>query len=382
MPNNSNMMVNLSVLFRNTQKYYDHVLSKYGLGAGQLMYLLFINEKEGVTMQEVTRLGEMDKGTTTKAISRLTEEGYIRSVVDEKDRRVRHLYCTEKAAGIMPEIYELRNRCRNAIAKDMDYDAFENMLALAAENSRSGLNIEQEYSGLKIGGLQKMTLLDYPGKVATTIFMAGCTFKCPFCHNRDLVFIPEHYEFMDPRTVLDYLKKRSGILDAVCVSGGEPLMQKDLIPFLEKIKELGYAIKLDTNGSFPKQLKELVDRNLIDYVAMDIKNIPEKYAETLGVASEAFNIRPVRETMKYLLEDHVDYEFRTTVVKEFHEEGDLFAIAKWIKGAKRYYLQPFVEAKTCIQAGLHSYEKEEMETFLKTVQKYIPEAKLRGFKEG
>ncbi len=383
MSEQSNFVLNLSVLYRNTQKYFDKVLVPYDIGYGQLMFLLCINENEGITMQELTRIGEVDKGTTTKSIQRLIDQGYINTRQDENDKRVKRLYTTEKAAGIMGVVYDLRNALRTTLAKNMDFKTFESMLEQAADNARS-LEIPEEDSlkRLRIGGLQKMTLLDYPGKVACTIFMAGCNYKCPFCHNRDLVFIPERFDFFEPDDVLAYLGKRKGLLDGVCISGGEPLMQKDLIPLLQKIKDMGYLIKLDTNGGFPQRLKTVVESGLIDYVAMDIKNSPSKYAETLGMNPDAFNFDAVRESISYLLEGHIDYEFRTTVVREMHTMEDMREIAKWISGAKKYYLQQFTDSGNLIQEGWSAYSEEEMYALRDAVREYIPQAEVRGVKEG
>ena len=383
MSEQSNFVLNLSVLYRNTQKYFDKVLVPYDIGYGQLMFLLCINENEGITMQELTKIGEVDKGTTTKSIQRLIDQGYVNTRQDENDKRVKRLYTTEKAAGIMSIVYDLRNALRTTLAENMDFKSFEAMLEQAADNARS-LIIPEENSlkKLKIGGLQKMTLLDYPGKVACTVFMAGCNYKCPFCHNRDLVFIPERFDFFEPEDILSYLEKRRGLLDGVCISGGEPLIQDGLIPLLEKIREMGYLIKLDTNGGFPARLKEVTESGLIDYVAMDIKNTPAKYAETLGMNPGAFNIDAVRESAEWLLEGHIDYEFRTTVVREFHTKEDMRGIGEWIRGAKRYYLQQFMDTGNLIQQGFSAYSAEEMEELKDIVSEYVPAAELRGVKEG
>ena len=189
---------------------------------------------------------------------------------------------------------------------------------------------------MKISGIQKLTLLDYPGTVACTLFTAGCNFRCPFCHNAALV-LPEQIEdgSLDEDEVLDFLKKRQGILDGVAITGGEPMLHRDLPELLSKIKALGYKIKLDTNGSNPEMLKEVIERRLIDRVAMDIKNSPEAYGETIGV--ENFDLAPIERSKDMLLCGDMDYEFRTTVVKGIHTEESLIEAAKWIKGAKEYY---------------------------------------------
>ena len=229
---------------------------------------------------------------------------------------------------------------------------------------------------MRVQGLQKLTLLDYPERVACTVFTAGCNFRCPFCHNASLVtHIPERAD-IDEEAFFTFLKKRQGILDGVCVTGGEPLLQPDIDVFLRKIKELGYAVKLDTNGSFPEKLIELVKAGLVDYVAMDIKNALARYGETIGL--DGRYDEAIAKSVAFLLEGHVDYEFRTTVTKNFHTADEMEEIGKWIQGAKRYYLQGFVDSGDLIEQNIEGVGKEEMELFLKKVKPFIPSAELRG----
>lgn len=229
---------------------------------------------------------------------------------------------------------------------------------------------------MKFYGMQKMTLLDYPGYVACTLFTGGCNFRCPFCHNALLVLdLDENYTIPEEE-VLAFLKKRQGLLDGVCVTGGEPLINKDIGDFLSKVKELGFKIKLDTNGTNPALLKELVSQNLVDYVAVDIKNSPEKYAETVGLKS--FDMSTINQTVNFLMSGCVDYEFRTTVTKQFHTEKSMEEAARFIRGAKRYFLQNFVDSGNLIGSGITGQSKEEMEKLLAVVKKYVPDSCLRG----
>ena len=227
-----------------------------------------------------------------------------------------------------------------------------------------------------IQGLQKLTLLDYPGKVACTIFTAGCNFRCPFCHNASLVIDTSANETIPEEEIFRFLTKRQGILDGVCISGGEPLIQDGIEEFIRQIKEMGYDVKLDTNGSFPDKLIRLVEAGLIDYVAMDIKNSQEHYGRTIGI--EDYDIRDVHRSVKYLMSGKVPYEFRTTVVREFHQRSDFASVGRWIRGAREYYLQQFVDSGDLIRPGLHGYNKEIMEQALEVVKKDVESAKLRG----
>lgn len=229
---------------------------------------------------------------------------------------------------------------------------------------------------MKIHGLQKMTLLDYPGKVACTVFFGGCNMRCPFCHNALLVTQIEDGGAITDKQVLDFLKTRQGLLDGVGITGGEPLLQPEIIPFVQKIKELGFSVKIDTNGTRPQVLKELVDKKLVDYVAVDIKNRKEKYAKTVDI--ENFDISPVEETVEFLLSGAVDYEFRTTVVKNFHTTEDIVAICEWIKGARRYFLQNFVDSGNLIGKNMQGVPPEEMQKMCKAARRIISNTSLRG----
>ena len=228
---------------------------------------------------------------------------------------------------------------------------------------------------MNIGGFQKMTLLDFPGKVACTVFTVGCNFRCLFCHNASLVACKSN-ELYSENDVLSFLEKRRGLLDGVCITGGEPLMQKDIGEFIAKIRQMGYAVKLDTNGSFPDKLKQLVNDGMIDYVAMDVKNCMDKYSETAG--AETLDLSKIEESIDFLLEGRVGCEFRTTVVKEFHCTDDVDKLAQRIKGAKRYYLQNFVDSGELICENLHPVDRKTMEQMKETAEKYIENVSLRG----
>lgn len=226
-----------------------------------------------------------------------------------------------------------------------------------------------------IDGIQKLTLLDYPEKIACTVFTHGCNFRCPFCHNASLV-MSDNNGHVEMDELKAFFEKRKGILDGVCITGGEPLLQKDIKEFIELVRSYGYLVKLDTNGSNPEKLKELIDNGLIDYVAMDIKASPEKYPLTVGV--ENYDIEPVRKSVELLKAGKVPYEFRTTVVKELHDAVDFVEIGKWLQGCDKYFLQQFVDSGDVIADGMSAYSPEEMEKIRQTVAVYIPQTELRG----
>lgn len=212
---------------------------------------------------------------------------------------------------------------------------------------------------MRIQGFQKLTLLDYPGKVACILFTEGCNFRCPFCHNAALVSHVDPSARLSVEEILSQLEKRKGILDGVCVTGGEPLLQRGLEEFLSAVKQMGLSVKLDTNGTFPERLRALVEAGLVDYVAMDVKNCREKYARTAGVQTLALDA--IEESVAFLLEGRVPFEFRTTVTEELHTPEDIGAIAEWIKGAPAYYIQNFVDSGDLVGQGMHPVGKDTLD---------------------
>ena len=229
---------------------------------------------------------------------------------------------------------------------------------------------------MKIAGFQKLTLLDFPGKTACTVFTWGCNLRCPFCHNAGLVTEPLT-DSVTTDELYAFLRKRVGLLDGVCVTGGEPLLQPDLPDFLLPIRDMGYAVKLDTNGTNPEKLREICESGLIDMVAMDIKNCPEKYAATAG--TERISIDAVHRSVRYLMQQgKIPYEFRTTVVRQYHTAEDFAAIGKWIRGANAYYLQNFQNTGRLIDNSVSGCTPSEMREFLEIVRRDVPNAALRG----
>ena len=228
-----------------------------------------------------------------------------------------------------------------------------------------------------ISGLQKLTLLDYPGKVACTVFTGGCNFRCPFCHNSTLVLPDQIAHDSSEEAVLAFLKKRVGVLDGVAVTGGEPLLHADIGDFLKEVKALGFLVKLDTNGSFPDRLISLVEAGLVDRVAMDIKNAPDLYAKTAGL--EHLDLTGIERSKDFLLEGRVDYEFRTTVVKGLHTTESLTEAAHWIEGAKEYYLQQYRDSGAILDStGLSGFDADEMHALADAVRAIVPVVQVRG----
>ena len=228
---------------------------------------------------------------------------------------------------------------------------------------------------MRICGLQKLTLLDFPGKTACTVFTPGCNLRCPFCHNAGLVTGTAHDE-IDEKEFFEYISKRKGVLDGVAITGGEPLLQKDISLFINKVHGMGFAVKLDTNGFFPTALKKIIDEGNVSYIAMDIKNAPEKYGVTTGI--DGISICNVLESIKLIMNSNIDYEFRTTAAAEFHTPDDFIAIAEMIRGAKAYYIQKFKDSGNLIKEGLHPLSDADMRKCAENAMKILKNVSLRG----
>ena len=228
---------------------------------------------------------------------------------------------------------------------------------------------------MKIKGLQKLTLLDYPGRLAATVFLGGCNMRCPFCHNASLVVRPDNTEITEDE-LFAFLESRRGKLSGVCVTGGEPTLNRELPSFISKIRALGYSVKLDTNGTHPEMLESLIRDGLVDYVAMDIKTSIENYGRVSGIPD--IDTSKIERSIDLLLSGTVPYEFRTTVVRELHTASDFYSIGRRIEGARAYFLQSFKDSGDLIEDGFSSYSGAEISELLDIVKVYIPNAQIRG----
>ena len=378
MDNKSNIIINNSILYRMTQKYFDHNLAEFHLGYGQIIFLLLINENEGITMAELAKMAHFDKATVTSGIQKLEKSGYVEIKNSSEDKRAKRLYTTKESADVIAKLYLTRTHYFELITKSLkidEIDCFTDNLSKIVENAILSENTCEDTS-IHFYGLQRLTLLDYPGKVAATLFTGGCNYRCPFCQNSDLVYLKENMIEINKDDILGFLDKRMGILEGVCISGGEPLLHNGLEDFIAEVKNKGFKVKLDTNGSNPNKLKELIDKGLIDYVAMDIKNSKERYGETIGKIN--FDLKDIEDSVEILKQSNIEYEFRTTIVKEFHTEENIKKIGQWLKGAKALYLQNFEDGENVIEHNLHAHSKEMLIEFKKILEKDIDIVEIRG----
>jgi pyruvate formate lyase activating enzyme len=230
---------------------------------------------------------------------------------------------------------------------------------------------------MKIGGFQKTSLLDYPGEISSIIWTVGCNFNCPFCYNVDVV--KKTAEAISEKEIFSYLEKRKNVIDGLVISGGEPLLQKDITSFCERVKKLGYKIKIDTNGTFPEKLKELIDKKLVDYIAMDIKAPEEKYSKLAGKKA---NIKKIQKSIEIIRNSGLDYEFKTTFVPGFLCKEDIKEIGKWLEGSEKYFLQQFKNNIPTLSSDLEKtkpYSKEELFDALEEVKPFFKYCDIRGF---
>ena len=226
-------------------------------------------------------------------------------------------------------------------------------------------------------GLQKLTLLDFPGYVACTLFTKGCNMRCPFCHNASLVVRADEQKPYTHEEIMYFLKKRQGILDGVAITGGEPTLMPYLPDFMAEVHELGYKVKLDTNGTRPEVLRTVITRGLVDYIAMDIKNSKEKYGATVGL-DQTYDLAPIEESISVLMENKVDFEFRTTVSRTFHTPDDIQKIGEWLAGQEKFFLQQFKDSGDIIGDKIQAYDENEMKALLDIILPFVPNAQLRG----
>ena len=363
-------MINLSVLYRNTQKFFDHVMQRYGIGWGQILFLFFINENEGCTMQEVTDISKVDKGTTTKAIQKLQDEMYIEVKQDGHDKRVRRLYTTSKAVSIMNDLYAFRNMYRNQVFGDLKDTTFEEILNILSD--RSCHLTSDKTRTLRIGRFDKYSLQIVPGKACAVIYLSGCNLKCPYCYEKELVFVPETIKYVPEEDVLTYLSQRKDVIDRVVISGGEPCLQDGLLPFLEQIHHLGYPIQLHTNGCYPNVLKECIEKKIVDDIVLDYKSSHKKMKFIIGNQTDA-----VKESLQLLKDSKIDYEVVTTLLRELHPLNEVESIAKELQGVANYTIRNYQDRDTVISKIYHALKEEELQKRLEVIRKYIPNAKIR-----
>lgn len=375
MSNQSDLLLDVSILYRSTQKYYDRMLQKLHMTYAQLPILIMIYEQEGITMQQIANQGVYDKGTISKNVKNLQTMGFIRTQESKKDKRNKELYTTDQAKQIMFHVYGIRRDWWHHLTKDIQTDELDHFISLyqtMAENARRYANTETH--PIHFYQWQKVSLDAYPDQVATVLSTGGCNFRCPACVKSDLVFLQESTQEIPMDDVIDYLNKRRGIIQAVSIEGGEPLMQDGIAYFLRQVKTMGYKVKISTNGSFPDRLKELVNEQLVDYVSMRIKNGPRHYGKAIGM--DTHDVSDIQESAEFLIHGSVDYEFWWQPIKEFHNEKEIQEIAQWLQGAKRLVVAPLPAGARMIQPDLHGLPAEQIKQAIEILRGTIQDVQM------
>lgn len=375
MSEQSDLLLDLSILYRSTQKYYDRMLQDSHLTYAQLPILVMIYEKEGISMQGIALQGGYDKGTISKNVKHLQAQGYIKVIESAKDKRNRELYTTDAAKQIMSKVYGIRRDWWRHLIQDIDEDEMDQFIGMyqtMASNAR-------EYADMKPHKIhffqcEKLNISDYPDKLSTVLSTGGCNFRCPTCQKKDLVFLKEAANDIPLDEIMNHLKKRKNMIQAVCIQGGEPFMHPDIEFFLKEVKKLGYPIKITTNGSFPDLLKDFVKKKLIDYVCMEVKNGPTHYGISAGMGK--YDISQVEESKDFLLENKVDYEFMIQLSKEYHSLRDIEELSSWINGAKSVCIYNNIEGKDTIEEGLHSWDEEDVKQAIDILKKHVKHVRV------
>lgn len=368
-----------SVLYRCNQKYYDKVLAEYGIGYSQFVFLMSIFEHEGILMNELASNGSYDKGTITKSIAKLVENGFVRIEDSIKDKRAKELYATQKAMDLMPKLYSIRQEWLNYLSSDLDEEslslynaAMEKILNKARLYSNTDLPIEN----MKFYSFDKLNMKAYKGKVSSLLQVGTCNFRCKNCDRKNLVFLSSDSKTYDGNEVLEYLFERNKFLDGVVISGGEPLLNETLPLYLKSLKDTGLKIKLETNGSNFKRLKEIIDNKLVDMVSLNIKNEESLYPQTIGLAE--YDLASVKESINYLLKNKCDYEFTMTLSKEVHGNTNFNLVGEMVKGAKSLVISNYIDSNSSITNGLTPLSMKELNDIKAILEKYIMNVEIAG----
>ena len=375
--NSTDLLLDISILYRSTQKYYDKMLQSLSLTYAQLPILILIYEHEGISLQQIAYEGGYDKGTITKQVQKLQEMGYIRVQSSQRDKRAKELYTTQNARSIMNKIYGIRASWWQHISASIpenDMQKFSTFYKTMVVSAREFAQKDQEE--IVFFDHQKLNIEIDPGKMSTIVWTGGCNFRCPFCERSRFIFLKEDSRVITGTKILQYLQERQNVLDQLVITGGEPLMHPELDSFLKEAKALGYQIRIETNGSYPQHLEDLIQNHRVDQVVMSLKNTPEEYGQSIGL--DQAEIQKIQRSVDILLHCDLDVRFVIVPIKEFHGQEDLIQMITWIKDAPCIELHSYQESMTPIQEGLHGYTHQELQSLLPQLQEITPNIKIKG----
>lgn len=362
------LLMDSSILYRSTQKYFDKMLQRFSLTYGQLPILIMIYENEGISSQSIVREGAYDKGTVTKNVQKLQSLGYIYVLSSKKDKRAKELYTTDHTKDIMPTIYRIRRDWWKHIIKDLPTDSIEVFAKFYQKIAISARDYaEHDDHEIHFFKQQKLSLDSYPNKLSMLLSTGGCNFRCANCLSKDLVFLKENVDEISLLEIKEELKEKKRYLDAVCIDGGEPLIHPELESFLMYLKECGYLVKIQTNGTHFDYLVHLIQKNLIDCVGINLKNSPEKYGQTIGMKD--FVTDDLNKSIAYLLTNDIYTIFSITLSKELHTLSDMYLCAQWIHGAKEMVLD--------FTQDTFKWSQSEIDTYVNAFKPYIENVRVK-----
>lgn len=377
MEKQNDLLMDSSILYRSTQKYYDKMLQNLNLTYAQLPILIEIYENEGISLQQIVKVGGYDKGTVTKNVQKLHGLGYITIQSSKKDKRAKELYTTSLTNKHISEIYGIRRDWWHHITQDLDakeIEIFSKYYQTLSNHARTYADLQQ--TDLQFYELKKLSLQDYSGHLTCSLYTGGCNLKCPYCNSSNLVYLKENMYPIVTEKINAYLQSHRNVLDGIYISGGEPLMHEGILSFLSYAKTLDYPIKIHTNGTFYERLFRIVKEKLVDYISLDIKNAPSCYAKTCGV--EDLDLESIEKSLQLLKKTELNHDICITVVEEFHNEKTMEELGQWIQGVKTVVLQPFQENETTIDPSLHRPSIEKISLYKSILEKYVKQVEIRG----
>ncbi|MGN1406574.1 MAG: 4Fe-4S cluster-binding domain-containing protein [Erysipelotrichaceae bacterium] len=365
-----------AALFRCNQKYYDKVLSAYGLSYSGLIFLISIYEDEGLMLNKLAQDGGFDKGSITKAIYKLEENGFVHIADSKKDKRAKELYTTQKTRDLMPSLYQIRQEYLNYLAEDIDindFDKYQEVLSHILDKAKEYSSTTIDINNLQICDFKPLSFNDYDDLSCSVIYTGGCNFRCGHCTNKNLVFLSSTQKYKSVKEIIDYLSKRSGMLQGVCIRGGEPLLHEGIFQLLKEIKALGLNVKLSTNGSLFEKIKQAVDLELIDKLEINIMGSRDIYAACIGL--DEFDFSGLNRTIDYLKKDVIDYEFSLLLRSSDIDYDDL---GSWLKGIKKLNLIRLRETDSCIDTSIQMLKEDEINNIKVILDKYIDNVVIGG----
>ena len=374
MEKQNDLLMDSSILYRSTQKYYDKMLQNLKLTYAQLPILIQIYENEGISLQEIAHIGGYDKGTVTKNVQKLNALGYIAIMPNLKDKRAKELYTTALAKENIAEIYGIRWNWWHHITQDLsqkEIDIFSKFYQTMSNHARTYADLEQ--LDLQFYEFKPLSLAEYDNHLACCLYTSGCNLKCPHCTNPDLVYLKADTYPVGKEYLTKYLEDNCNKLDGVYISGGEPLMNENIFPFLSYLKKLNYEVKIHTNGMFVNHLKKAIHEHLIDYVSLDIKNCPSKYSFSCGVHD--IDLSSVKESIRILKENLIDYDVFLRIHKDEIDYESINELADFLIGVKKIVMVPYSYP---LQNYKFDPSKEVMFEYYQILRKKIDWVELRG----